>query len=89
MENNQLELDDKCLKRVGEFWEMVRIIQSDDDCTNNIKSNENLLVYKSMQNVIKDDEILAGFAVLYYKHSSFRTLFKTAYKELNKLSVKK
>jgi len=42
-----------------------------------------------MQNVIKNDEILAGFAVLYYKHSSFRTMFKNAYKELNKLTVKK
>lgn len=89
MENNQLELDDKCLKRVGEFWKIIHDIQSESDCTQNITDNENLLVYKSMQNVIKDDQILAGFAVLYYKHSSFRTFFKTAYKELNKLSVKK
>ena len=89
MENSQLELDNKCLKRVGEFWKMIHEIKTGTDHTDSIINNENLLIYKSIQNVIKDDEILAGFAVLYYKHSSFRTLFKTAYKEFNKLSVKK
>lgn len=89
MENSQLVLDNKCLKKVGDFWKMIHSIQSEKDYTDHITNNENLLIYKSIQNVIKDDEILAGFAVLYYKHSSFRTLFKTAYKEFNKLSVKK
>ena len=89
MESSQLELDEKSIKRVGEFWALINDIKSKEDCTSNISNNENLLVYKSMQNVIKNDEILAGFAVLYYKHSSFRTMFKNAYKELNKLTVKK
>lgn len=89
MDRHKLVLNDKNVKKIGDFWKMISDIQKDDDYSDRIVDSEQLLIYKSMQHIVQNDDILAGLAVLYYKHKSFRTLFKTAFKEFSKISVKK
>lgn len=75
----------KNTQKINEFWDMIGDVRQNDDKSEKINDSEKLLVYKSLIKLSKDDEILGGMAIMYYKSQTCRMFLKNAFKEYQEL----
>ena len=75
----------KNTQKINEFWDMIGDVRQNDDKSAKIDDSEKLLVYKSLIKLSKDDEILGGMAIMYYKSQTCRMFLKNAFKEYQEL----